>query len=139
MAYLLDTCALSELVAKKPHRPAVEKILRLPREDIFLSTITIGEIQSEIDELQPCERKVFLQVWLEDHVLKLYSDRTIAVDIAVARVWGTLSANLIARGRTMQVKDSLIAATALVHGLTVVTRNEGDFAHSGVRVFTPWK
>ena len=104
MAYLLDTCALSELVAKKPHRPAVENILRLPREDIFLSTITIGEIQSGIDELQPCERKVFLQVWLEDHVLKLYSDRTIAVDIAVARVWGTLSANLIARGRTMQVK-----------------------------------
>ena len=139
MAYLLDTCALSELVAKNPNPVAVGNILRLPREAIFLSVITIGELQKGVDELDPCQRKDFLKVWLEDHVLGLYLDRTFDLDILTARAWGTLSASLEARGLTMQTRDSFIAATALVHDLTVVTRNEHDFAPSSVRILNPWK
>ena len=139
MPFLLDTCALSELVAIERDPKAVENILRLPREELFLSAITIGELQNGTEQLAPCARKEFLRTWLDDHILKLYLNATFALDTAIALTWGTLMADLKRRGLTMQVKDSQIAATALVHDLTVVTRNESDFRHAGVRILNPWK
>jgi predicted nucleic acid-binding protein len=139
MAFLLDTCALSELVATKPHRTAVENILKLPRPELYLCTITIAEIQSGVDEMKPQPRKDFLRHWLEAHVLTLYGPRTYSLDVAIARTWGRMNATLIRRGLTMHWKDSVIAATALEHSLIVVTRNETDFAPSGVKILNPWK
>ena len=139
MPYLLDTCALSELVAIKRDPRAVDNILRLPREELFVSSLTIGEIQDGIDHLPPCGRKDFLTSWLEHDVLRAYSNPPLPVDVILAREWGRLTASLRRRGLPMQIKDSLIAATALVHGLQVVTRNDSDFAHAGVRIFNAWK
>ena len=139
MPFLLDTCAICEPVSKKPNPHAMGQLVQLPRDEIHISAITIGEVEQGIQEMQPCKRRTFLESWLEDHVLALYADRTYAVDVAIGREWGRLVADLRKRGFKMQVKDSLLAATALLHGLVVVTRNEADFVHSGVRILNPWK
>lgn len=139
MAFLLDTCTLSEFVATKPEAKVVGRLLALPREAIHISAMTIGELEQGVSELKASKRKEFLRTWLVDHILPLYGERILAVDVIVARRWGSLAATLKARGRKMQIKDSLIAATALVHDLTVVTRNASDFAHAEVRILNPWE
>ena len=139
MAFLLDTCALSELVAKRRNPQAVEAILTIPREDWFISVATVGEIRRGIDQSDDGERKQFLETWFQEHILGIYIHKIIVFDVEEATAWGTLVATLRRKRLPMSIVDSLIAATALVHGLTVVTRNEVDFAHSGVQVFNPWK
>ena len=139
MGYLLDTCALSELVSKFPHLPARSVLVSLPRSEIHLSIITVGEVHAGIVEMTDCPRKNFLIKWFNDHVLGLYLEHTFHIDHAIALRWGTMLADLRARGKTMPESDSLIAATALVHDLSVVTRNEAHFANSGVRILNPWK
>lgn len=139
MAYLLDTCSISEFVSKAPNPKAVDGLIALPREQIHLSVITVGELDQGITELKEGKGKTFLRTWLDDHVLVIYAQRLLPLDLTVVREWGRLNAGLKHRGFTMQIKDSLIAATALTHDLAVVTRNEADFAHCGVRVFNPWK
>jgi toxin FitB len=139
MPFLLDTCAISEFVTAQPDPHAIQYLIALPRAEIYLSAITIGELDRGIAESQTGKRKAFLQTWLDEHVLPLYAERTLPVDITVARQWGSLAASLTRRGLKMQIADSLIAATAVVHGLTVVTRNESDFASSKVHILNPWK
>ena len=139
MPFLLDTCSLSEFVVPKPNLAAKEKLTSLPRAELFISTITIGELEQGITELAEGNRKRFLRGWLDDHVLVLYAQRILAVDVAIARQWGMLNGRLRSEGHMMQVEDSLLAATALEFGLTIVTRNESDFLHSGVPVLNPWK
>src|SRR5438874_1852136 len=130
MAFLLDTCTISELVAKRPDRHAVEQVEQLPRESIFLSVVVLAELQSGIEQMAPSARRIFLEKWLHEHVLPLYADRTFPIDTPIARRWGLMDADLCERGLTMQTVDGFIAATALEHGMTVVTRNEADFAPS---------
>jgi predicted nucleic acid-binding protein len=139
MPFILDTCALSELVTKSPNPRAVQTMLTLPREELYLSVMTAAELKAGIEALPMGARKEFLQGWFEEHVLRLYRDRLLAVDMAVALRWGELKIDLRKRGRSMQVIDGVIAATALAHGFILVTRNEADFIHSGVRVLNPWK
>jgi toxin FitB len=139
MAFLLDTCALSELSEKKPNLSVVRKLLALPRDDLFISTISLGEITYGIELLPPSRRRNEFEAWFEQSVLAVFQDRLLPIDMPVARRWGELEAEVRKQGLTMQVKDSLIAATALVHGLTVVTRNDADFAPSGVAILNPWK
>ncbi len=139
MSYLLDTCSLSEFVVPKPDPKAVNALTALPREEIYVSAITLGELEQGVSELRPGPRKAFLRRWLDEHVFTLYAERTIPVETTVAREWGILNARLKEQGSKLQFKDSLIAATALVHGLTVVTRNQTDFAAAGVSIFNPWK
>src|SRR4051812_18930411 len=112
MSYLLDTCSISEFVARKPNPTVIEKLVQLPRAEVHLCAITIGELEQGIVEMEECDRKAFLQKWLEDHVLPLYFERTFPIDVVVAREWGQLNANLKQRGQIMPIKDSLIAATA---------------------------
>ena len=80
MPYLLDTCALSEFVAPDPDLKAVERLVHLPRNEIYLCAITIGELEQGITEMQPCDRKAFLRKWLDEHVLMLYAERTFPDD-----------------------------------------------------------
>lgn len=138
MGYLFDTCAMSALYKKSEPPKVVEKLISLPREAIFISALSIGELQRGIVSLPPSKERSRLTQWFELSVLAVFRPQVLVLDLDVALTWGTLRAKLISNGHTMQAIDSLIAATALAHDLTVVTRNESDFVHAGVRILNPW-
>jgi len=138
MGYLLDTCILSELIRKHPSPHALEVMQALPRDELFISVITLGELRRGIEQMPASARKRQLTAWFEDHIRPLYRDHTLIVDADIALRWGILRANLQQEGYTMQTPDSLIAATALTHDLVVVTRNENDFTRTGVSILNPW-
>ncbi|EIC21256.1 type II toxin-antitoxin system VapC family toxin [Thiorhodovibrio frisius] len=132
--YLLDTVVLSELRRKQRNPGVVGWISAQASTDLFLSVVTIGEIERGIMQQQK-RNAVFareLGKWL-DQVLSLYADRILPIDRSVARRWGRLSAKIGHDGA-----DLLIAATALEKGLTVVTRNLCHFEPTGVAVFNPF-
>ena len=139
MAYLLDTCALSEPTKESPNPGVVAFLNQLISLDAFISTITLAEIWKSI-ELRPIsQRRARLEQWFEKELLLRFDGRILVFDVAIALRLGTLTASLIRGGWTMPIFDSFIAATALTHDLTLVTRNEADFAHAGVRIYNPWK
>ncbi len=111
----------------------------LPDEQLFISSITIGELQRGIELLPPSKRRSDYEHWLQEQILTQYADRIIAVDTMVMLQWGTLMAQTAAIGRSLPVFDSLLAATALTHNMHLVTRNAQDFADTGVQVVNPWQ
>jgi|SRR5271166_89746 len=134
--FLLDTVVLSEL--RKPprqrNRNLVHWIGEVPSQDLFVSVLTVGEIERGI-ERQRQSNPPFAEdiaAWL-DVVLRTYEGRILAVDVAVARRWGRLSHRIGNKGL-----DLAIAATALEHGLTVATRNVSDFKPTGVPFLNPF-
>ena len=138
MRFLLDTCVISELVAKQPDPGLVEWIDGIAEEKLYLSVITIGEIKKGIEKLPDSRRRSELIKWLEDELLVRFKDKVLPIDAGVMLVWGELTANLEKQGKKMPAMDSLIAAIA-VHGkLSLVTRNETDFEYTGVPVINPW-
>jgi tRNA(fMet)-specific endonuclease VapC len=139
MRFLLDTCVISELVARRPDPGVVAWIDDMGEEKIYLSVITIGEIKKGIEKLPDSRRKGDLREWLEDHLLVRFRDRVLPIDTDVMLVWGELTANLEKQGKKMPAIDSLIAAIALRGKLSLVTRNEDDFKHVGVPVTNPWQ
>jgi predicted nucleic acid-binding protein len=138
MKYLLDTCVLSELVARQPNAQVVAFVDSLDPDDACLSVITIGEIARGIEKLPPSRRKQELLTWLKEDLLSRFQGRIIPIDMDVMLGWGLLTARADAAGRPMPAIDSLIAATAQVHALTLVTRNVDDFTASGVEIVNPW-
>jgi predicted nucleic acid-binding protein len=139
MTFLLDTCVISELVAKQPNLHVVQWVDSIDEDKLYLSAITIGEIKSGIEKLAESSRKSALADWLEGDLLIRFTDRILPIDIPVMLVWGQLTADLEKQGRRMPAIDSLIAATCLQGKLDLVTRNESGFAHSGVTVINPWE
>ena len=139
MRFLLDTCVISELVARRPDPDVVQWVDSVDEERLFLSTITVGEIKKGIEKLGVSSRRSTLAEWLEDELLIRFKDRILPIDIAVMLVWGKLLADLEKQGKRMPAIDSLLAATALHGELGLVTRNEADFAHCGVTVINPWE
>lgn len=134
MAYLLDTCVLSEL--RKPGcNPGVSAwIARIQPSEAFLSVLTLGEIRRgiELQRRKSPAAAAALERWL--HGLEMhYGDRILPISGAVAGTWGRLAPH-----QPLPVSDGLIAATALEHKLTVVTRNVPDFRRSGVNVLNPF-
>jgi tRNA(fMet)-specific endonuclease VapC len=139
MKYLFDTNVISELVAKAPNPQVLEWIDRLDPEDVYLSVVTIGELWKGIEKLPESQRKEALRNWLNDDLLVRFSGRILPLDVDVMRTWGTLVARAEQRGKPLAAMDSLIAALALHHGCCLVTRNEDDFAGTGVVITNPWK
>ena len=139
MNFLLDTCAVCEAGSARPNQRVVDWLDALPAEETFLSCITIGEIQRGIAMLPVGRKRNTLEIWFQTKIIPQFAGRIVEIEAATMLRWGTFYAELEQRGQKMPLTDSLIAATALVHGLTLVTRNESDFAHSGVRVFNPWR
>ncbi|MCP5101608.1 MAG: type II toxin-antitoxin system VapC family toxin [Chloroflexi bacterium] len=139
MKYLLDTCVISELVAKQPERQVINWLDQIDDDRVYLSVITVGEIKRGIEKLPESMRKKQLDEWLADDLMVRFMGRILLVDLPVMMRWGVLVAELEAIGRKLPAIDSLIAAIALNGKLQLVTRNEKDFADSGVSVINPWK
>ncbi len=138
MNYLLDTCLVSELIKKKPEPRVVEWVRRQAEDRLYLSVLTLGELQKGIAKLKDQQRAHKLQAWLDDDLLERFAGRILDVTPGVARIWGRIQGKAEAEGRTMQVIDSLIAATALDLGASVATRNVEDVEASGVEIVNPW-
>jgi predicted nucleic acid-binding protein len=132
--FLIDTVTLSELRKRERDPMVVAWFERQRTADLFLSVISIGEIERGIARQRTTDPAFAgaLATWL-DRVLTLYGERIVPFDLRTARRWGTLSAAL-----GNDSADLMIAATALEHGLTVVTRNARDFEPTGVAVFDPF-
>ena len=131
--FLIDTDVLSALRKRKRHPEIAQWIEKQRSADLYLSVVSVGEIERGIERQQrrdPVQAHA-LAAWL-DSVLALYGDRILPVDLSAARRWGHLCGFLGHEGA-----DLLIAATALEHGLTVVTRNVRHFAPTGVPVLDP--
>lgn len=135
--YLLDTCTISEFVVKQPDPKVLDWFTNQPPETVYLSVITIGEITKGIQKLPGSRRRIELEAWLAE-VLVEFQQRIVGIDLATMILWGELTGRLEPQGRMLPTLDSLIAAIALQHSLAVVTRNEKDFAGTGVTIFNPW-
>lgn len=132
--YLLDTNVVSELRRRRPHGAVLAWIQDVPAEWLHLSAVTVGEIQAgiEISREQDPEKAAALDTWLDD-VLAAYD--ILAMDASAFRTW----ARLIHRRTRALSEDAMIAAVAIVHRLTVVTRNVRDFAHFDVPILNPFE
>ena len=136
MTYLIDTNVLSELRRKEPDAGVAKWFSQRPATTLFVSVLTLGEIRKVIDLLPDSERKFALLDWLEVDLPAFFIGRMLTVDVNVADRWGRLMAQV---GRPIAAIDSLLAATAIHHGLKLVTRNARDFEFPGLEVINPWK
>lgn len=139
MNYLLDTCVLSEFTRRQPDIHVVDWLNSIEEEKLFISVITVGEIQHGIERLPDSHRKTELLVWMNNGLLKRFAERMVAIDAPTMFLWGSLAARLEAAGQPMSVMDSLIVASALQNNLIVATRNVADFLPGGVQVINPWE
>jgi hypothetical protein len=138
--FLLDTNVVSELMKPRSNRRVAAFVDRVPEELLHLSVITIGEVRKGIDLLADADpRRAALQTWLDRDVRLRFAGRILAFDDAVAERWGQLEALLKKRRLTLPTIDAQLAATALQHNLTFVTRNSDHVAPAGVPVFNPWQ
>ncbi len=139
MKYLLDTNVVSELVAKQPSPKVVQWVDSLDANSVYLSAITIGELRKGIEKLPDAPCKATLGMWLTDDLLMRFSGRVLSVDVDVMLTWGALSGRMERVGRRLPAIDSLVAALAIHHNCSLVTRNEADFKDTGVALINPWK
>ncbi|HEU4323910.1 MAG TPA: type II toxin-antitoxin system VapC family toxin [Roseiflexaceae bacterium] len=139
MKYLLDTNVISEIISKKPNTSVLEWLDSLDQTMVYLSIITIGEIQKGIEKLPPSKRKEDLQTWLDNDLLLRFDGKITQINVAVIRTWGVLTGQLEKTGRPLAAIDSLVAAIALEGSYALVTRNEDDFTGTGVTIVNPWK
>ena len=138
MSFLLDTCVLSETVRPRPE-PGVLKWLESQDEPrLFMSVLTLGEIHKGIAKLDDGPRKNELAEWVDQALTPRFGRRILPIDAAVASAWGRLTVQSERRGAPLPVIDGLLAATARVHDLSVVTRNVKHFGGIGISVIDPW-
>jgi len=136
--FLLDTNVISEIVRPNPE-PNVVNWLRSVNEDLlYLSVLTLGEIRKGIEILSSARRRTQLEAWLQSDLSVRFGNRVLNIDPAVADRWGVLQARAKGKGRPLPVIAGLLAATALHHNLTFVSRDMGGVVGTGVSVFNPW-
>ena len=132
--FLLDTVVVSEIRRPRADRGVMAWFSSVSSSDLFLSTITICEIEIGIEKQRNDNRQFAAELdqWL-DITLRTFADRILSLDVTTARRWGMLSARVGNKGL-----DLAIAATAIEHGLVIVTRNVDDFTPTGVKVINPF-
>jgi predicted nucleic acid-binding protein len=139
VSWLLDTNVICEPTRRAPSPRVVEWLRSVPTAEAHASIITLGEIRRGILRLPAGQRRRKLEKWMREEFQPAFAGRILPLGEEEITAWAELLAGLEKRGRSMPAIDSLIAATALARDLTIATRNTEDFAHSGARVFNPWR
>ncbi len=138
MSYLIDTCCISELFKEKPDPNVLKWFTEQDELSMYLSVITFGELNKGIEKLPDSKKKNELNRWVKDDLKRRFKNRILNINIKAANKWGEILATAEKNGRPLPAIDSLIAATARVHDLSVVTRNTQDMEGSGVDLINPW-
>lgn len=137
MRLLLDTCVIPEL-RKAGINPRLKELMDgINEEDLFMSVISLGELVKGISFLDEGKRKRELLSWVSG-LEKVFADRILNIDQETAHIWGEITAKAKKAGKIVPACDGLIAATALKHGLHLLTRNNADFVPTGVLIIDPW-
>ena len=139
MTWLLDTVVVSESSRRSPDERVGSWLHAQTGVPLFVSVLTVGELRKGLVRMPDGPNRVRISEWLEDVILPTFEPFLLPVTRDVAETWGEMIGRAEAAGRIIPVEDGLIAATARVHGLTVVTRNVKDFESTGVRVLNPWE
>lgn len=139
MNYLLDTNVVSELVKPAVNRGVAKFFAETDEDAMFLSVVTLAELQYGIERMPAGAKRARLQDWLQENLAPRFDGRTLALDGAVAAEWGRTMARGEKLGRSMTEMDAWIAAVATVHDLALVTRNADDFAAFGGEMANPWE
>lgn len=137
--YLLDTNIISELRNKNPEPRVMEWMEAADEGLLHLSVLTLGEIRKGAALLPQDKRRTQLETWLEVDLQARFAGRILPIDSGVADRWGWIAAEARRKGLTLPVIDGLLAATALHHNLTIVSRNVKDFVTTQVPVLNPWE
>ena len=138
MSFLLDTNVVSEWAKPRPNPGLMRWLSEADEDRLFLSVITLAEVRFGVQRLATGARRDQLDAWIREDLTERFEGRILVVDEAVAGAWGQLMAASEARGRRMNLMDCFLAATALVRGLTLVTRDADDFSGFGGAVLDPW-
>jgi predicted nucleic acid-binding protein len=136
--YLLDTNVVSELVKPRPDTRVVAWIRASDEADLYLSVLTFAEIRFGIEKLPRGARRERLRGWMETELADRFEDRILGIERGIAELWGVIMARAAATSLRLPVMDTLLAATAEYHGMTMVTRNVRDFARADVATLDPW-
>jgi toxin FitB len=137
--FLVDTNCISEVVRSKPEPRVLAWIDAADESLLYLSVLALGEIRKGLAALPQSRRRSRLETWLEVELQARFSGRILPIDVAVANRWGLLAANAKSSGKPLSTIDGLLAATAIHHNLTVVSRNVSDFMRVPVEVLNPWE
>ena len=137
--FLLDTNCISEVVRVKPEPRVMEWIEAAEETLLYLSVLTLGEIRKGLAGLPQGKRRTQLETWLEVELGARFAGRILSIDQSIADRWGLLAASAKAKGKTLSTIVGLLAATAVQHNLTIVSRNVSDFSNTPVPVVNPWE
>jgi predicted nucleic acid-binding protein len=138
VSFLLDTNVISEWVKQRPDPGVIAWLADVDEDRVFLSVVTLAELRHGIERLADGSRRRRLDAWLRDELPLRFEGRLLPVDEAIADRWGEVVARRETAGRPIGVMDAFIAATANVHALTLVTRNESDFESAVSEIVNPW-
>ena len=138
MKFLLDTNVITELAKPQPHPHVTEWVDKHSAMDLAISALTLGELTRSVRSYASVSRREELSKWIADDLPRQFRGRLYDMDEEVVTEWGKLAADSKLQGRELPVIDGLLLATAKVHGLTFVTRNESDCAARGIDVLNPW-
>jgi predicted nucleic acid-binding protein len=136
--YLLDTNVVSELIKPSPDARVAAWIRLTEEADLHLSVLTFAEIRYGIEKLPQGTRRERLRRWMDADLADRFEGRILGVDRTIAELWGVIMARGFAVSVRLPVMDTLLAATAEHHGMTMVTRNTRDFARADVATLDPW-
>lgn len=137
--FLLDTNVPSELIRVRPEPRVAAWLEAADEQQLFVSVVTIGELRKGFTILPQSKRRAFLEDWLRAELLPWFAGRILPVTQAIADRWGILDGESQLRGTPLNTADGMIAATAIEHNLTLVTRNVKDFSVLGLTIFNPWQ
>lgn len=136
--FLLDTNIPSELIRTRPEPRVQNWVYTIDEQTLYLSAVSIGELRRGIVILPTGQRRSQLEQWLDERLIPRFQGRILPVTQLIGNRWGILDGECQLRGRPIGAADGMIAATALEHNLTLVTRNVNDFAGVGVPLLNPW-